>query len=190
MKINNLVFCAGILLSPLSMPVHADTTDGTTTDASVTAKPATDNVQSTAPSATPIAPQEILTARQVPKISLSWDCGDCDHNEKVFPLLEENYRKVAKSKGYTVSDSETAEVVITEYRQRPPGLRVMFGVFAGKDKLSTRITYRGKEYIAKDYEANAFTGMNGLCVSVAKRAFKQIISALDPNCRSGCADED
>jgi hypothetical protein len=96
----------------------------------------------------------------------------------VIPLIEEDYKNIAAAKGYTVSVSETAEMVITAYRQRNPGMRVMFGVFAGKDTLATRITFRDKNFFAKDYSANAITGMNGLCASVTQKVFNQIVTSI------------
>lgn len=109
---------------------------------------------------------------------MSWDCGACTQNEKVLPLIEQEYAKQALAKGYTVSDSETAELRITEFRQRPPGMRVMFGVFAGKDVLKTVVRFRDRSFEAGDYMANAWHGMNSLCESVAQRAIQQILPSL------------
>lgn len=119
-----------------------------------------------------------LTENQVPKLSLRWGCGDCGQNEKVIPLIEETYAKIASAKGYFVSESEVADVVITEFRQRNPGLRVMFGVLAGRDVLATRTVFREKDFSADDYSANALSGMNSLCVSVTQKIFDQILSKI------------
>lgn len=115
---------------------------------------------------------------QVPKLAIRWECQDCSVNEKVAPLIETAYAEEAARNGYVVSYSETAEMVITEYRQRPPGARVMFGIFAGKDKLGVRITYREKERNAEDYSANAWFGMNSLCESVGKQSYQQVLSII------------
>lgn len=123
-------------------------------------------------------PAATLRAGQLPKITVRWDCGSCTQNDKVAPLIISDYEDAAAQKGFTVSNAETAELVITEYRQRPPGVRVMFGVFAGKDKLATKVVFRDKEYRADDYSANAFAGMNSLCASVAKTTASQIVRAL------------
>ena len=110
----------------------------------------------------------------VPRLVLKWDCGDCEQNEKVLPLINQEYAKEAHARGYSVSTTESAELSITAYRQRKPGARVMLGIFAGKDVLRTRIRFRGKEYVAKDYSANIFAGMNSLCAAVARKAVKQL----------------
>lgn len=125
-----------------------------------------------------VAPKGTLSERQLPKLVFSWDCGNCAHNEKVFPLIEKTYASDAAAAGYTVSESETAEVAITAYRQRPPGVRVMFGIMAGKDILKTRVTFRGKEFVAADYNANAFQGMNNLCSEVSKKVMAQVLADL------------
>ena len=114
----------------------------------------------------------------LPRLSVRWDCGACEQNPKVGPLIEQNYEMQATSKGYSVAAVESAEVVIKEYRQRPPAARVMLGIFAGKDKLATTLSFRGKEYVASDYSANVFQGMNSLCESVAKQALSQVLSAI------------
>lgn len=124
------------------------------------------------------APAVTLRAMQLPQVTVRWACGDCAQNDKVGPLIASDYEAEANKKGYTVSNTETAEIVITEYRQRPPAMRVMFGVFAGKDKLATKVIFRGKEYKADDYSANAFSGMNGLCASVAKTVAQQLSAAI------------
>lgn len=128
-----------------------------------------------------VRPKGQLAEKQVPKLALRWDCGECEKNEKVPPLIEQTYSTRAASQGYAVSDAETAELAITDYRQRPPGVRVMFGIMAGKDRLGTRLTFRGKDYEVKDYSANAFQGMNSLCDAVAQEALKRVLDAVKAN---------
>jgi len=126
----------------------------------------------------PPPPPTTRRAMHLPQVTVRRACGDCTQNDKVAPLIASDYEAEAHKKGYTVSGTETAEIVITEYRQRPPAMRVMFGVFAGKDKLATKVIFRGKEYQADDYSANAFSGMNGLCSSVAKTVASQLTRAV------------
>jgi len=132
------------------------------------------------PAPPPSTVAEAPKANEVPKLALRWDCGDCTQNVKVLPLIEEEYAKEALAKGYAVSATEVAELSITEYRQRPPGARVMFGFLAGRDILKTKIVFRGKEFVAEDYSANAWLGMNSLCASVAQQAVKQLSPSSSP----------
>ena len=127
----------------------------------------------TAPSAqstTSVSPPS-GTAITLPKLNFTWDCGECTKNEKVTPLIEQAYLDEAKSNGLTISDADTAEVAIVDIRQRPPGLRVMFGVMSGKDRLAIRIRHKGNEYLVDDYSANAWMGLNYLSESVGKKAY-------------------
>lgn len=133
-----------------------------------------------APVAPPAESKAALASNQLPKLVIRWDCGDCEVNPKVSPLIEKNYATKAAAKGFTVSDNETAEMVVTKYRQRPPGARVMFGFMAGKDILETRITFRGKEYLAGDYMANAWQGMDSLCESVAQSTLDHMLANTQP----------
>ena len=93
-------------------------------------------------------------------------------------LIEEAYAAAASKGGLAVSDSDVAEVTITDFRQRPPGARVMLGIFAGKDRLAVHINYRGKEANADDYAVNAMQGMNHLCESVGRKSYDQIAAML------------
>jgi hypothetical protein len=119
-------------------------------------------------------PAAAPAANTMPKLNVTWDCGECTVNEKVIPLLEEFYRAEAVKNGKTVSDTEIVDARIHDYRQRNPGARVMLGIMAGKDRLGLKISYNGEELVATDYSANAVQGMNALCESVAKKAYKQI----------------
>jgi len=125
----------------------------------------------------PAAPARPLPAKSVPRLNIVWDCGDCAHNDKVIPLIQQAYREAASRQGLTVSDAETADVWIVDFRQRNPGLRAMVGIMAGKDRLGVKIRFRREVLEARDYSANAWMGMDHLCKTVGKRTLKQIRAA-------------
>lgn len=124
------------------------------------------------PSAAMLEPVRMLPT--VPRLNITWDCGDCEHNDKVLPLIEQAYTEEAKKHSFTVSQTDVADVSITDIRQRPPGVRVMFGFMAGKDRLGLRIRYSGQEYTVSDTSANAIMGLNYLSASVGKRAYAEL----------------
>jgi hypothetical protein len=130
---------------------------------------------STAPaeSATP-ALARALPPNTVPRLNIVWNCDGCEQNGKVIPLLLQAYKEAAAKQKRTVSDAETADVFIVDFRQRQPGIRAMFGIMAGKDRLGVRIRFRGVVLEASDYSANAWMGMDHLCKTVGKRTLKQI----------------
>ncbi|MES9831039.1 MAG: hypothetical protein ABW139_02245 [Candidatus Thiodiazotropha sp. DIVDIV] len=113
----------------------------------------------------------------VPKLNITWNCGSCTHNEKIIPLIKQAYNNEAQNSGRSVSAKEIAQVEIIEFRQRNPGVRVMFGVMAGKDRLGLRISYKGNEYYTSDYSANVVQGMNHLCSAVASETYQKLDSA-------------
>jgi hypothetical protein len=117
-----------------------------------------------------------LPANSVPKLNIVWDCGKCTVNEKVVPLIVEAYRLEAAAHRKTVSEAQSIEARINDYRQRNPGARVMLGIMAGKDRLGLELTYNGQKFEVSDYSANAIEGMNALCESVAKKAYKKVAS--------------
>jgi hypothetical protein len=138
--------------------------------------PAADTVASATAAAAPAA---AATKGQLPKLVIKWQCKEaCTANDKVPPLIEEAYAKAATGGGYTLSDSETAEVTIVDFRQRPPGVRLGLGIFAGKDRLGVSISYRGKEMTASDYSANTVQGMNSLSASVGKKSYQALAAQV------------
>lgn len=170
--------CAALLLAQWTIG-GAQALPESTTPASPAEQATTTAEPTAATTAPPAASKEAkptLASKQIPKLVISWDCGDCRVNDKVSPLIEKTYASKAAAKGYEVSDNEAAELVVIKYRQRRPGVRVMFGIMAGKDILETRITFRGKEYLAGDYMANAWHGMDSLCESVAQLTLDHMLA--------------
>lgn len=135
---------------------------------------------STEPAAAVAASAAPAAASKMPRLEIKWGCGECTVNEKVIPLLEESYFKQVTDEGKSLAHDDVAEVVISEFKQRPPGMRVMFGAFAGKDILGVQIKYKGKDYAVEDYMANAWQGMNALCESVAQLSYKKLAEAMSP----------
>lgn len=119
-----------------------------------------------------------LEPGKVPRLAIRWACGGCTANDKVAPLIEAAYAQAAALVGQTVSDAEVAEVIIDDFRQRPPPVRVAFGFLAGMDRLGISITYRGKVLRAHDYSANTLYGMNALCESIGMQAHQLIGTVL------------
>jgi hypothetical protein len=124
------------------------------------------------------APGSTLPPNTVPRLRIVWNCGDCERNDKVIPLILQSYREAASRQGRTVSDAETAEAWIVDFRQRNPANRSLFGIMGGKDRLGLKIRFRGRVYDASDYSANAVFGMNHLCETVGKETFSQIRTSM------------
>jgi hypothetical protein len=179
MKIHDAILCSALLAAQLCVYAHAQSPAESPDPTAATVAPAPESGEQK-PAAPPAPPPARLGNREMPKLNIKWDCGSCTQNEKVPPLLELEYAQESVAQKYTVSQSETADVSIVEFRQRPPGARAMLGIFAGKDILKLRIKFRGKEFVVEDYMANALQGMNDLCADVAKKTYKQMVTLLDP----------
>lgn len=123
------------------------------------------------------APAPAKPGAPLPKLHIVWDCGECEHNDKVPPLIEEAYAAEAQKHSAQVSDESSAEVAIVDIRQRPPGVRVMFGIMAGRDRLKLRIRYQGHEYEANETSSNIIQGLNSLSASVGRQAYQQLAGA-------------
>ncbi|QWP78396.1 hypothetical protein J5226_08395 [Lysobacter sp. K5869] len=126
------------------------------------------------------APAPAKPGAALPKLRIVWDCGECEHNDKVPPLIEAAYAAEAQKHSAQVSGEDAAEVAIVDMRQRPPGVRVMFGIMAGRDRLKLRIRYRGHEYEANETSSNIIQGLNSLSASVGRQAYQQLAGAGSP----------
>lgn len=113
-----------------------------------------------------------LGARQVPKLVIQWSCGTCTHNAKVPGLVEAAYQKAAQESGYSVSDVEVAQFSIVRFNQRPPAMRILFGMFAGKDLMTAETLFRGQTVVAEDWEMNTIFGMDNVSTDVGTKTFK------------------
>ncbi len=113
-------------------------------------------------------------AAGVPALEIEWSCGDCKPNDKVPPLIESAYAAAAGAGHVGVADGDKVHVTITEFRQRNPALRSLFGIMAGKDAMTVKLSWHGKQATAREYEANAFHGMNAIAESVGKQSFRAV----------------
>ena len=113
---------------------------------------------------------------QLPKLAISWNCKDCKQNDKVPPLIESAYAAAAAKAGYAVSETESVDIDITDFRQRSAGTRVMLGLFAGKDRLALRGNYHGQAVTAEDSSGNAVQGFNHLCEAVGRKMYAAIVA--------------
>lgn len=127
-------------------------------------------------------PAAAAAGKTVPPLALSWDCGDCEQNEKVIPLIHQEYAAYAKQAGFSVSETMPAiPVRISDYRQRPPGVRVMFGIMAGKDRLKVALDDHGKAVELGDTVANAWVGMDYLCAKAGSQLFSYLSTGKQEN---------
>lgn len=169
--------CAAAILHPAFAQDTAPASTATVAPAPAsTTMPAPAATTMPAPESTvaPPAAPAAATTKAVPKLVFSWDCGECEHNDKVIPLIEASYAEAALKRGFVVSETETADVAIVDIRQRPPGVRVMFGIMAGKDRLGLRIRHNGYEFAVSDSSANAISGLNSLSKTVGQRALLRL----------------
>lgn len=148
---------AAIYISWGAMPVFAEST------------PSAEPAEPATAAAVKMAPVNI-----VPRLNIVWNCGGCDRNDKVIPLIQAAYREAASGKGLTVSDAETAEVWIVDFRQRNPGVRSTLGILSGKDRLGLKVRFRREVFEVRDSSSGTLFGMNHLCNTVGKRTLKEI----------------
>jgi hypothetical protein len=133
----------------------------------------------TTPEVAPVvASTSALAPNTVPALNISWSCDGCERNDKIIPLLLQSYRDEASKQGRTISNAETADVFIVDFRQRDPNKRAWLGIMAGKDILGVKIRFRGEILEASDYFAGAWFGMNKLSENVGEKMYKKIKKAL------------
>jgi hypothetical protein len=143
-----------------------------------TTEPAAPEVAPAAVESAPAEQPAVTPPNTVPKLNITWDCGGCEINEKVPPLVDEAFRAEAHKRGFSISETESVNARIFQFRQRPPGLRIAFGMMSGKDRLGLRIDFKGQVIEVANYWANAWQGQNSLTEIIGKEIFAKI-SALN-----------
>jgi hypothetical protein len=166
MKLKILTQIFVFVLCQLTLVVYADIGAGAEPEES--ASPSEKSLE---------APDEVR--KDVPKLNIVWNCGECIKNEKVIPLIEKAYKDEALTRGENVLETDVAEVQIIEFNQRNPGLRAFLGALSGKDRLGLKIDYKGKEYIVRNYSANGWKGINFLCEFIAKETYWKLAGSSD-----------
>jgi hypothetical protein len=114
-----------------------------------------------------------LSSREVPTLAIVWNCGECTKNPKAAPLIVATYEKAAKARGFSVSSAETATMTITHFRQRSPGVRVMFGILAGHDAVSTQIVAGDKTFTVNEV-SRGWGGIDSVLTKVGTNAFTSV----------------
>jgi hypothetical protein len=110
----------------------------------------------------------------IPALEIEWSCGECKPNEKIPPLIQSAYAGAAGAGKITIVDGDPVHVKISQFHQRNPALRSLFGFMAGKDEMTVTVSWHGKQATAHDYEANAWHGMNAIAESVGKKTFAAV----------------
>lgn len=119
---------------------------------------------------------EGLPGDTVPGLAIAWDCGDCGQNALIVPLIKQDYANAAAARSLKVSTEKYVTARIVDFRQRPPGVRVMFGVMSGKDRLRLEIKHGDQVITVGDTAATAIHGQNSLCENVAKEALEKMVA--------------
>lgn len=120
-----------------------------------------------------------LAPRQVPRLNISWNCGACTPDPAVATMISSSYYKLASTGGYAVSDAETATMSIIDFAQRAPMMRMVFGVFAGKDMVSAQTVFRGETIAAEDTARTAVNGINAVSEAIGTQTFKRISAKVN-----------
>ena len=115
-----------------------------------------------------------LGQREVPQLSINWGCRDCAANERVPALISAAYARAAMAAGYKVSGMETANVSIVEFAERQPALRMMFGKFAGLDRMSTQTTFRGQRMLAQDTATESTMSIETVSERIGAQTFRNL----------------
>jgi hypothetical protein len=124
-----------------------------------------------------IAPNVSSTPlREAPSLKVEVSCNDCAVSESVPDLILKGYLGEAGKQKVVLSQSEAATLTIVEYRQRAPGLRIMTGVFSGKDRIKAVLKFKGGTLDVDSSYADSMHGMNATATQLGERALKSITS--------------
>jgi hypothetical protein len=131
---------------------------------SVAVAPAAKPAAVVAPAAAP-RPAGVLGAKELPKLDIGWNCGDCVIDEPTLHLIETVYAREAAARGYTISPTESVVMKINRFYLRPPEMKVR----NDNEVLKTQIWFNGKVVTINETSRKFDVRMDHLVDTVVKR---------------------
>ncbi|MFL6660184.1 MAG: hypothetical protein ACJ8GW_19015 [Massilia sp.] len=147
---------------PAPMAAPAVVTQPVSSPVSVAAAPAAKPAM--VPAAMP-RPTGMLGAKELPKLDIGWNCGDCVIDEPTLHLIETVYARQAAARGYTVSSTESVVMKINRFYIRPADMKVR----NDNEVLKTQIWVNGKVVTINETSHKFSTRMDYLVDAVVKR---------------------
>ncbi len=112
--------------------------------------------------------------REVPRLKVSMDCGDCQVRPNAPDLIVRGYTEAATKSGAKIDNAQEAAVSVKEYIARNDTARLLAGAFAGKDEIKAEVIFRDKSFAVEDYYRNAWLGISELSQKIGEMIFEKI----------------
>lgn len=129
--------------------------------------------QAQAQAGTPLAAAR-APLTQAPALKVLLDCGDCQVGATVHRYILEGYQAAAAKAGLKIDPAQQATLTIKSFRERDPGVRLMTGIFSGKDEIRAEVSWQGRTAVVEEYYRNAWLGIGSVAENIGQMAFEEI----------------
>lgn len=122
----------------------------------------------------------------IPMLSLQFDCGSCEPDNKIKALVEGAYLDQVELEKATIDDGNKTVLNVTHFRSRGKA-RFFIGALAGADNITGTISCNGVEHPVSDTAISAINGIESVARNVGKDAYKVVktcvlgVSTADTN---------
>ena len=120
------------------------------------------------------SPSEQASNIQIPSLKVVIDCGSCQVRTNIPSLILDGYKEAAAKSGVFIAPTVDALVTIKKYSDRDDTVRLLVGIFAGKDEIQAVVTYQSKQFLVEDYYRNAWLGIESLATKIGWMIFEEI----------------
>lgn len=109
----------------------------------------------------------------IPMLEMQFNCGTCEHDNKIKALVEGAFLDQADLEKATVDELNKTMLNVTHFRNRGKA-RFFIGALAGADNISGSISCNGVAHPVSDTAISAINGIESVARNVGKDAYKAI----------------
>lgn len=109
-----------------------------------------------------------------PALELSFNCGECAPSEAVKDAIQQGYAEAMAKAGRAPNPQAKVTLNVVEYAERSSGARILFGVFAGKDKIRGTVMANGTEFEVEDTAVTTFNGIETVARNIGEAVFAKV----------------
>ena len=123
-----------------------------------------------------VTPQVIDTVPAdtvIPMLDMQFNCGTCEHDNKIKALVEGAYLDQAELEKASVNDANKTVLNVTHFRSRGKA-RFFIGALAGADNITGSISCNGVNQPVSDTAISAINGIESVARNVGKDAYKVV----------------
>lgn len=113
----------------------------------------------------------------VPKISVRFECGECNVRPDAGFLIEDEYVRSAITAGASLSKDSVVEVVVDVYHARDDLTRIFAAAFVRNDQIRAKVALKSGTVFVEDYYRTNYFGADRLARNIGAAIFEKVRQA-------------